>query len=214
MRKRQKTKKWLANHRSDPYVKLAQKAGYRSRACFKLLEIIEKYPICQTGKSILELGSAPGGWTQVLQQSCPKSQIVAVDLLSMDALPGVFFKQGDCRDPEVYKWLKEQGPYQFICSDMSPNKTGIAVVDQARAVDLWEMCLMIAQDMCLPGGDMLLKVFHGKGFDEFVKTIRPFFIKVQLIKPKASRSRSNELYLMGKGFTLNRSKMKAGEFRE
>ena len=202
MKKRQKTKKWLTQHRRDPYVKQAQKDGYRSRACYKLLELLAKHPVCEQAKCILELGSAPGGWTQVLREKSPRAQIYAVDLLPMDPVSGVDFRQGDCRDSGVYEWMKAHGPYDLVCSDMSPNKTGVAVVDQARSVDLWEMCLALCQDMCAPSGHLLIKVFHGRGFEEFVKEAREIFQKVYLIKPDASRSRSNELYLLGKGFTL------------
>ena len=204
MKKRQKTKLWLSQHRKDPYVKQAQKDGYRSRACYKLIDILAKHPVCRKASRICELGSAPGGWTQVLREQQPSAEIVAVDLLPMAEVPGVLFRQGDCRDPDVRSWLVEHGPYDFICSDMSPNKMGVADVDQARAVDLWEMCLDLCEEVCAPSGHLLLKIFHSKGFDTFVKEARQRFEKVYLIKPDASRSRSRELYLLGKGFTLSK----------
>ena len=202
MSKRQKTKNWLSKHKNDPYVKQAQKDGYRSRACYKLIEILDKHKLCKDGQHILELGSAPGGWTQVMCQRFTSIKMTAVDILPMDSVPGAEFIQGDCRDHVVHRKLSPVAPFDLLLSDMAPNKSGFVVVDQYQALELWEMSLVMAEDFLKPDGSMVIKVFHGRGFEEFFKLFKTKFQKVYSVKPKASRSHSNELYLVGKGFTL------------
>lgn len=203
MSKRQKTKNWLSKHRRDPFVQQAQKDGYRSRACYKLIEILDKYALCRDGDRVLELGSAPGGWTQVICQRYASIGMISVDLLPMDAVPGADFICGDFRDLVVQKKIMASAPFDLVLSDMAPNKSGFSVVDQFQSLELWEMALLMAEDYLNQGGAMVIKVFHGKGFEEFFKTFKSRFEKVYSVKPKASRSHSNELYLVGKGFTMN-----------
>ena len=211
MGKKQKTKNWLSDHKKDIFVRRAQKDGYRSRACYKLIEVLDKHEICLQRSNVLELGAAPGGWTQVMLQRFPKITMVCVDLLPMDPVDHAIILSGDFRSDSVQVELKDHAPFDLLLSDMSPNKTGVSVVDQYQALELWEMSLEMAKDYLNHGGHMLIKVFHGKGFDDFLADFRQCFSKVLSVKPEASRSHSNELYLLGKGFTLDRCGLEIAE---
>lgn len=197
--KRSKTsKQWMTEHVTDPYVQRAQKEGYRSRAAYKLLEIAERDHLLRPGTVVVDLGATPGGWSQVAAaRGC---QVIALDLLPMHALPGVAFIQGDFREDAVLAELEAclgGRPVDLVISDMAPNISGIGVADQARAMHLAELALDFASNHLKPGGAFLVKVFHGAGFEEFMRQMRSHFAKVVARKPKASRDRSSEQYLLG-----------------
>lgn len=202
MSKQRSNKNWIRNHIQDPYVKLANQAGYRSRAAYKLLEINERDHLLQPELNVVELGAAPGGWTQVLAQHIDQGQIIAVDLLPMDNVEGVDFIQGDFRDDEVLEQIKSQlnSTVGLVISDMSPNITGIKAVDQPASLHLMELAADFARQVLDEGGDFLVKAFQGSGFEQFVRDLRENFDKVLIRKPKSSRSRSSEMYIVGKGF--------------
>jgi 23S rRNA (uridine2552-2'-O)-methyltransferase len=197
--KRSKTsKQWMREHVNDPFVQRAQKEGYRSRAAYKLLEINERDRLLKPGTVVVDLGATPGGWTQVAAaRGC---KVIALDLLPLQPLPGVEFIQGDFRDDEVLARLEEKlGGKQvgLVISDMSPNISGIDMSDQARAMHLAELALDFAVQHLKPGGAFLVKVFQGAGFEEYFRLMRSRFARVATRKPKASRDRSSELYLLG-----------------
>lgn len=196
--------RWLKEHFDDHYVKLAQKEGYRSRACYKLLEIDERDRLIQPGMTVLDLGSAPGGWSQVLSQRLgDKGFIVASDILPMDNLADVQFIQGDFTEQSVFDEIMravDSRPVDLVISDMAPNISGMPDIDQPRAMYLVELVLDLARQVLRPGGDMLVKAFHGEGFEPWLKDCRMHFDKVQTRKPKASRSRSREVYQLARGF--------------
>jgi len=199
--KRSKTsKQWMTEHVNDPYVQRAQKEGYRSRAAYKLLEIAERDHLFRKGMAVVDLGSTPGGWSQVAaQQGC---RVIALDLLPMDAIPGVTFIQGDFREDAVLAELEKSlggQPVGLVISDMAPNISGIAVADQARAMHLAELALDFASNHLEPGGAFLIKVFQGAGFEDYLRQMREQFTKVVTRKPGASRDRSSEQYLLGLG---------------
>lgn len=197
------TKAWMQQHLNDPWVKEATRLGYRSRAAFKLLELAEKDKLLRPGMSAVDLGAAPGSWTQVLRGKLgPASRIVALDVLDMDPLPGVTFLRGDFRDDAALAALEQTlGGRQvdLVVSDLSPNLSGVAAADQARAVHLGELALEFAGAWLKPGGDLVVKAFQGEGFQEFQRSMQARFEKVHVRKPKASRDRSREVYLVGKG---------------
>ncbi len=201
MSKSKSSRRWLAEHFHDPYVKLAQQQGLRSRAAFKLIELDDKYKLLHRGMRVVDLGSAPGSWTQVVQQRVGSGgHIVALDILSMEPLKGVTFIQGDFTGDEPLKALQEvlqAGKVGLVLSDMAPNMSGMGAVDQPRAMYLAELALEFAETWLTPGGDLLVKVFHGGGFDNFVKQTRSLFEKVVVRKPAASRPRSREVYILG-----------------
>jgi 23S rRNA (uridine2552-2'-O)-methyltransferase len=197
--KRSKTsKQWMTEHVSDPFVQRAQKEGYRSRAAYKLLEIAERDHLLRPGTVVVDLGATPGGWSQVAAaRGC---RVIALDLLPLQPLPGVTFIQGDFRDDAVLAELEASlggQPVDLVISDMAPNISGIAMADQARAMDLAELALDFASNHLKPGGAFLVKVFHGAGFENFMREMRSRFAKVVARKPKASRDRSSEQYLLG-----------------
>ena len=196
--------RWLQEHFSDPYVKKSVEEGYRSRASYKLLEIDEKYRLLKPASRVLDLGAAPGGWTQVAAQRVgSKGFILATDILEMDGLAEVTFIQGDFSEEEVFDKLLDEisdQPLDLVMSDMAPNLSGMKDIDQPRSMYLIELALDIAMKTLKPGGNFLTKVFHGEGFDELVKQSRGVFDKVNTVKPDASRSRSRETYLLGRGF--------------
>lgn len=202
--KRSKTsKQWMQEHVSDPYVQRAQKEGYRSRAAYKLLEIDERDHLLKPGMAVVDLGAAPGGWSQVAAVRVGKGgKVIALDLLPMQALPGVEFIQGDfCEDStldELEKRLSGKA-VELVISDMSPNISGIGVSDQARAMHLAELALDFSMQHLKPNGIFLIKLFQGAGFEDYVKLVRSQFSRVVTRKPKASRDRSNEVYLLGFG---------------
>lgn len=197
------SKAWMRDHVSDPFVKRAQAEGLRSRAAYKLLQIDERDGLLKAGMTVVDLGAAPGGWSQVAAQKVvPGGRVIAVDLLDMPALPGVSFIQGDFRDVDVVADIDRVlagRPVDLVMSDLSPNISGIASVDHARAVTLAELALDFAVNHLKPQGNFLVKAFHGSGFEEYVRTLRGSFKQVLTRKPQASRSRSSEVYLLGKG---------------
>ena len=201
MAKSKSSRRWLAEHFDDQYVKQAQQQGLRSRAAFKLMELSDKYHLIRKGMRVVDLGSAPGSWTQVVQRALADSgQIIALDILAMDPLENVHFIQGDFTEDEPLALLEEamNGQYaDLVLSDMAPNMSGMGAVDQPRAMYLAELALAFAEKWLEPGGNFVVKVFHGEGFDEFVKNVRSMFEKVQIRKPAASRPRSREVYILG-----------------
>lgn len=200
------SKKWLQEHFNDVYVKKAQAEGYRSRAIYKLKEIDEKERLFKPGMTVVDLGAAPGGWTQYVSEKLGGcGTIVALDILPMDALAGVAFILGDFREDSVLEQLVNLVPARSVdvlLSDMAPNMSGNMVVDIPRAMYLTELAFDFSSKMLKPGGVMLMKVFHGTGFDELVKQVRLQFDRVVIRKPSASRARSRETYLLAKGYNL------------
>ncbi len=196
--------RWMAEHFEDEYVKMAQTQGYRSRAVFKLKEIQEKDQLIKPGMNIIDLGAAPGGWSQLARQLMgKKNKLIALDILPMDALEGVDFIQGDFREEAVLEQLHaalEGAPVNLVMSDMAPNMSGNRGVDQPRAIYLGELALEAAKSVLTKDGSFLVKLFHGKGFEAFQGEVQRCFTKVVIRKPKASRPRSNEVYILAKGF--------------
>lgn len=195
------SKQWMLEHINDPYVQRAQKDGYRSRAAYKLLEIDERDHLIKPGMVVVDLGATPGGWCQVVAAKLGQNgKIIALDLLPLHPLPRVEFIQGDFRDDAVLAQLEEKlGGQQIglVISDMAPNISGIESADQARAIHLAELALEFAVQHLKPGGAFLVKVFQGVGFEDYLKLMRSHFVKVVTRKPKASRDRSSEQYLLG-----------------
>jgi 23S rRNA (uridine2552-2'-O)-methyltransferase len=204
MKRTNSSARWLNEHFNDNYVKLAQKEGYRSRAAYKLLELQEKDKLIRPGMVIVDLGASPGGWSMAAYK-CLKGQgkIFALDILPMDALEGVLFIQGDFNEESVLAELLshiDNRPIDLVMSDMAPNMSGTKDIDQPKAMQLTEQALDFAQQALKPGGSLVVKAFHGEGFEEFLKSMRSSFTSVKIRKPKASRPRSNEVYLVGQGF--------------
>lgn len=206
MRRSNSSKRWLHEHFNDVYVKKAQAEGYRSRAVYKLKEVDDKESLIKPGMTVVDLGAAPGGWTQYVSEKMQgKGRIVALDILPMDAFPDVEFILGDFREDEVFQQLIQIIPARsvdLLLSDMAPNMSGSTAIDIPRAMYLVELAFDFANQMLKPGGSMLVKLFHGSGFDELVKQARVSFDKVVIRKPQASRSRSKETYLLAKGYNL------------
>jgi len=203
-KKRPSSKAWLKEHRDDPYVQRARREGYRSRACYKLLEIQAKDKLIDPGMTVLDLGSAPGGWSQVaVELLAGRGRVIASDILPMDSLPGVTFLQGDFTEDDVFKQILgilQGDPADLVMSDMAPNMSGLADVDQPRATYLVELALEMSRRVLAPGGAFVAKVFQGEGFDALLRDCRAIFAKVSTRKPGASRSRSREVYLVAKDF--------------
>jgi 23S rRNA (uridine2552-2'-O)-methyltransferase len=197
------SKQWMREHVNDPYVQMAQKDGYRSRAAYKLLEIDERDHLIKPGMVVVDLGATPGGWSQVAGNKLKgNGKIIALDLLPFHPLPYVDFIQGDFRDDDVLEQLEkklEGKPIGLVISDMAPNISGVGSADQARAILLAELALDFALQHLKPDGAFLVKVFQGVGFEEYLKLMRSHFNKVVTRKPKASRDRSSEQYLLGIG---------------
>ncbi|WP_412481473.1 23S rRNA (uridine(2552)-2'-O)-methyltransferase RlmE [Pseudomonas asiatica] len=195
---------WLREHFNDPFVKQAQKDGYRSRASYKLLEIQEKDRLIRPGMSVIDLGAAPGGWSQVTSRLIGgQGRLIASDILEMDSIPDVTFIQGDFTQDEVLQRILEavgDSHVDLVISDMAPNMSGTPAVDMPRAMFLCELALDLATRVLKPGGDFLIKIFQGEGFDVYLKDVRTKFDKVQMRKPSSSRDRSREQYLLGRGF--------------
>lgn len=194
----------MQEHFDDEYVKMAQAQGYRSRAVFKLKEIQEKDQLIRPGMTIVDLGAAPGGWSQFARQLVgKKDKIIALDILPIDPLEGVDFIQGDFREQVVLDQLYatlDASPVNLVMSDMAPNMSGNKGVDQPRAIYLGELALETAKAVLTKDGVFLVKLFHGAGFEDFFKEVQQSFTKVAIRKPKASRPRSNEVYILAKGF--------------
>ena len=195
---------WLREHFNDPYVKMAQKDGYRSRASYKLLEIQEKDRILRPGITVVDLGAAPGGWSQVTSRVIgDKGRLIASDILEMDSIPDVNFIQGDFTDDAVFAQILEaigNQPVDLVISDMAPNMSGVRESDQPRAMYLCELALDLSSRVLRPGGDFLIKIFQGEGFDLYHRQVRQMFDKVQMRKPLSSRGRSREQYMLARGF--------------
>jgi 23S rRNA (uridine2552-2'-O)-methyltransferase len=197
---------WRDRQERDPFVQRARREGWRSRAVFKLEEIDRKERLLRPGMVCVDLGAAPGGWSQYVTQKLDgRARIVAVDLLPMDALPDVEFIQGDFREDAVFEALLAAvggAGADLVMSDMAPNITGTKAVDQPRSMYLAELALDMARRVLKPGGSFVCKVFQGEGFDEFVGDARNSFERVRVFKPEASRSASREVYLVARNFSL------------
>ena len=195
---------WLKRHVNDPYVKQAQKDGYRSRASYKLLEVQEKYKLIRPGMSVVDLGAAPGGWSQVTSRLIGgQGRLIASDILEMDSIPDVTFIQGDFTEDEVLaKILEAVGNSQvdLVISDMAPNMSGTPEVDMPKAMFLCELALDVAERILKPGGNFVIKIFQGEGFDVYLKDARKKFDKIQMIKPDSSRGSSREQYMLAWGY--------------
>ena len=202
------SQRWLKEHFSDPYVKRAQADGMRSRAAYKLEELVERGKLLRPGMVVVDLGAAPGGWSQVLRQSLrdrrglDNGRVLALDILDMPPIAGVEFIHGDFREPEPLAALEALlggAPVDLVLSDMAPNMTGVDTVDQARAMHLAELARDFASEHLKPGGDFLIKLFQGEGFDAYVADLRKRYTKLVIRKPAASRRRSNEVYALATG---------------
>ena len=197
---------WRERQERDPYVQQARRDGWRSRAVYKLEQISEKERFLKPGMVCVDLGSAPGSWSQYVTQKLKgKARIVAVDILPMDSLPDVEFVLGDFREDEVFEQLLQavgEGGADLVMSDIAPNITGTKVVDQPRSMYLVELALDMARRVLKPGGSFVCKVFQGAGFDEFLRDVRNSFERVKVMKPKASRPGSREVYLVARNFSL------------
>ncbi|MNF57793.1 Ribosomal RNA large subunit methyltransferase E [compost metagenome] len=195
---------WLKRHVNDPYVKQAQKDGYRSRASYKLLEIQEKYKLIRPGMSVVDLGAAPGGWSQVTSRLIGgQGRLIASDILEMDSIPDVTFIQGDFTQDEVLARILEavgNSQVDLVISDMAPNMSGTPEVDMPKAMFLCELALDLAERILKPGGNFVIKIFQGEGFDVYLKDARKKFDKIQMIKPDSSRGSSREQYMLAWGY--------------
>ncbi|MDX7990204.1 23S rRNA (uridine(2552)-2'-O)-methyltransferase RlmE [Xenorhabdus sp. Reich] len=198
--------RWLQEHFSDKYVLQAQKKGLRSRAWFKLDEIQQSDKVFKPGMTVVDLGAAPGGWSQyVVSQIGNHGRVIACDLLPMDPIVGVDFLQGDFRDELVLKTLLERvgdKKVQVVMSDMAPNMSGTPEVDIPRSMYLIELALEMCRDVLAPGGSFIVKVFQGEGFDEYLRELRSLFTKIKIRKPEASRARSREVYIVATGLKV------------
>ena len=203
MKRTRTSNAWLREHVNDTYVQRAKAEGYRSRASFKLMEIDDRDHLIRSGEVVVDLGATPGGWSQVAAKRMQgKGRVIALDLLEMDPLHGVEFIQGDFREDEVLAELERTLVGQkvgLVLSDMAPNMSGILLSDQARVMHLAELGLEFSRGWLKPNGAFLVKVFQGYGFEEFVREMRAVFKSVATRKPDASRDRSAEIYLLGKG---------------
>ncbi len=205
-KKGESSQRWLREHFNDHYVNLAKREGYRSRAVYKLIEMDKKDRLFRPGQNVLELGAAPGGWTQyVVEKIGEKGRIIASDILPMDSFAHVEFIEGDFTQDDVLekitKTLGDEGA-DLVISDMAPNVSGVEAVDQPRSMYLAELSLDLARQVLKPGGSLLVKVFHGAGFEEYVKELRTSFGVVKSRKPDASRSRSREVYLLAQRYNI------------
>jgi len=198
-------KAWMQQHVNDHWVQEAQRLGYRSRAAFKLAELAEKDRLFRPGMAVVDLGSAPGSWSQLLRERLGRAaRIIALDLVAMDPVAGVHFLQADFREAAGMDALAnslEGRKVDLVVSDLAPNLSGVESADQARSVHLGELALEFAVRWLQPGGDFVVKAFQGEGFVEFQRSMKVHFEKVYVRKPKASRDRSREVYLVGKGFS-------------
>jgi 23S rRNA (uridine2552-2'-O)-methyltransferase len=195
---------WLRRHFDDFYVKEAHKAGYRSRSVFKLLEIQEKDRVLKPGMVVVDLGAAPGGWSELAVPIVGKSgKVIAMDILDIDPIDKVTFIQGDFTEQEVYDSLLESlngREVDLVMSDLAPNISGTRAVDQPKAMYLAELALDFSKNVLKPGGDLLTKIFQGDGSEQYLKALRESFDKVVIRKPKASRPKSREVYMLARGF--------------
>lgn len=200
------SKEWLDRHVNDEYVQRAQVDGYRSRAVYKLLEIQQRDQLIRPGQVVVDLGAAPGGWSQVAQALVgEKGAVLALDILPMDAITGVTIIEGDFREQQPLDKLGEElngRDVDLVISDMAPNLSGMASVDQPRSIYLCELALDFAAQTLKPGGDFLTKIFQGEGFDAYMRQLRENFASVVTRKPQSSRSKSSEVYLIGRDFRV------------
>lgn len=203
MKKNKTSRAWVHDHLNDPYVQRAQQDGYRARAAYKLIEVDERDHLLKPGAIVVDLGSTPGSWCQVAVKRCgAKGKVLALDILPMEPVAGVDFLHGDFTEDAVLEDLEsrlEGARVDVVLSDMAPNLSGVASVDQARSIHLCELALDFAVRHLKPGGQFLVKIFQGDGFMEYRKQMEAAFASVQVRKPKASRDRSAEVYLLGKG---------------
>ncbi len=206
MARSKSSKRWLSEHFDDPYVKLAHKQGFRARAAFKLIELQDKYQLIRAGMCVVDLGAAPGSWSQVaISNVGPRGRVIALDILAMSPIERVEFVQGDFTEDEPLKALETilgKSRPDLVLSDMAPNISGVSAADQPRAMYLAELALSFAEQWLKPGGDFLCKLFQGEGSDDFLRQCRSSFEKVIVRKPKASRPRSREVYVLGRGRKL------------
>ncbi|HXK56446.1 MAG TPA: 23S rRNA (uridine(2552)-2'-O)-methyltransferase RlmE [Gammaproteobacteria bacterium] len=206
MRKSKSSRQWLDRHVRDEYVKRAQAEGYRSRAAYKLLELQQQDKLLRSGQIVVDLGAALGGWSQIAQRIVGSAgRVLALDILPMDPIAGVEFIQGDFREQEALASLRELlGGEQvdLVISDMAPNVSGVAAVDQPKAIYLCEIALDLAREVLKPGGGFVVKVFQGEGSDAFIRELRSSFARVVTRKPRASRPKSREVYLVAGNFNL------------
>jgi len=204
-----KNRNWFDKHLNDMYVLKSKTDGYRSRASYKLLEILEGKNLIQRNDVVVDLGSAPGGWSQVARKFVgSKGRVLALDILDMSSIPGVEFICGDFNDEEVYRKLAcqvENEEVNVVISDIAPNISGIAAIDLPKHFGLVELAFEFCRQYLCEGGSFIVKLFQGEGFDEFVRESRKCFVNVKLVKPKASRRMSREIYMVGIGFNLKRS---------
>jgi len=206
MKRSKSSQRWLSRQASDPYVRLSKVQGYRSRAAYKLLELDRKDCLLRPGTTVVDLGAAPGGWSQVAAQSLGRGgRVLALDVLEMEPLPGVDIITGDFNDEAVLAralaWLGDARA-DLVLSDMAPNVSGVRAVDQPRAMQLVELALDFAERALKPGGNLVVKVFQGEGFDAALRQLRERCDKVACRKPDASRSDSRETYFVAKGFRV------------
>lgn len=204
MARSKSSNRWLDEHVNDPYVKKAQIDGYRARAAYKLIELNDKDKLIRPGALVVDLGSAPGSWSQIAGRLVgTKGRVIASDILPMDSLENVDFIQGDFTEESVFNQILEKldgRNADVVISDMAPNLSGVDAVDQASSIYLVELALDMACKVLKPKGDFVAKVFQGEGSDDYIKAVRGVFEKVMIRKPAASRPRSREVYVVGKGF--------------
>ena len=197
------SKAWMHEHVTDPYVRRAKQEGYRSRAAYKLIEVLEKDKLVRPGMTVVDLGAAPGGWSQVLAPLVgTKGRVIALDVVDMEPVEGVHIIRGDFSETTTLERLEMElagRQIDLVISDMAPNISGVGLVDQARSIGLAELALEFACERLKPGGSFLVKMFQGSGVDEFRKQLGEAFSTVAVRKPRASRDRSSELYLLAKG---------------
>jgi 23S rRNA (uridine2552-2'-O)-methyltransferase len=208
------SKAWMREHVTDPYVKRANAEGYRSRAAYKLQQIDARDKLLKVGMTVVDLGAAPGGWSQVAAEGVgPTGRVIALDILEMRQVPGVTAICGDLNDAATVRALEQAldgSAVDLVLSDMAPNISGIGSTDQARAMGLAELAIDFASKHLKPQGNLLVKTFQGAGYEALVQSLRRSFLKVHTRKPDASRSRSSEVYLMGKGFMQGRKSAAPG----
>ena len=206
MARSKSSRRWLKEHFDDPYVQRAWKEGVRGRAVYKLIEIEEKDHILKPGMTVVDLGAAPGGWSEYAAKAVGDSgHVFALDILPMEPIPGTTILEGDFREAAVLEQLRAalgNRSVDLVMSDMAPNISGMSAVDQPRAMHLAELALELAVETLRPGGDLLVKVFQGEGFDDFTRQLRGRFRKVLFRKPKASRARSREVYALARDKVL------------